>query len=92
VHKPIKCFDIVLRSKSRHLAKQGGANSGSMLFLCLNPFDYGDYLAQSSSNDPNETSREGGCRDDHWTFPRLVGRDRSKEDERNDEQRGGVQR
>jgi hypothetical protein len=34
-----------------------GVDSTYSLLLCT--FDYGDYLAQSSSNVPNETSREG---------------------------------
>ena len=61
-HKLIKCLDIVPRSESKHRAKQDQADARITYFLVLCTFDYGDYLAQSSSNDPNETSREGAAR------------------------------
>jgi hypothetical protein len=57
-HKLIKCLDIVPRSESKHRAKQGQADVRIKHLLVLCTFDYADYLAQSGSNDPNETSRE----------------------------------
>jgi hypothetical protein len=56
---PIKNRTILPRSGSKHRAKHRRLTAVARTFYFFFTFDSGGSLAQSSSNDPNETSRKG---------------------------------